>query len=151
MKHNLCIVFENHHQTKIPYGPVKGRSRMRALIQIQTYNIVAAVRTSKDDDELLLNLRVLLASQEPSSVGAHLCKQKCNRVGHTRPNTARNTNQVLHEACPSYWIIRDSLVNYCTCDTTQCIAPGGVFIKNSRERFQEVLEYTIRIANKKFM
>jgi len=156
-EHGLCSINNFHHQTKIPCGETdeeksmrlyrsKQRSKdqsglkstkaesKRGLIQVQTYNIIDAVMDSEDDESFLKLLKESYQGKTKSSVGAHLCKQKCKTPKHTI-DASRKINQVAHEACPAYWMIKGKLCRFCVCQEQACLAPGLVFVDHGREQF----------------
>ena len=135
-RHLPCLITNNHHQLKIASGLVsptpsdKKNGKVRGLIQIQSHNLAMILdREELDFDTLRECLDALSSHNRGFEVGAHLCKQTCLQKGHCK-RMGVTVNIKNHETCPGYWLVKGSLVNFCSCDEVQCIAPGPFFKAN---------------------
>ena len=60
-------------------------------------------------------------------VGAHLCKQICMQQGHVL-DVDPLVNIKKHDCCPSFWLVKDELVSFCSCQEIRCIRWGSFLV-----------------------
>jgi hypothetical protein len=131
-QHGRCQLWSaTHPQLKLPHvhreptASDKKAGKFIGLIQPQSYTLQEVLNQPGVDAEQRI-ASVLATFKDKRVIGAHICKRICLNVNHTL--LADDNTNTAHDYCPSYWVVKGKLVNFCGCSTTKrCIRPGTAF------------------------